>query len=169
MKRLPLEIDGKTYWLKIGLKSIIYLQSLPRQTEEDIFVASILTLQDISINAAKRLYQRAAAVFNDDIYKPLFEQASSFLSLDVRDLYIKALGELRIDLAQFFIMSPEEIELAYEGYLRQQQLTANLTKLAIVSALAKDPEPIVILNTPEYTIGTDQERDKTFDVLEREL
>lgn len=167
MNRLSMEINGQTWWLKIGLKGIIYLQSISSQTEEDIFVASIITLQDVSVKTARELFR--SVIFTADTHLPLFKQASSFLSLDVRELYVKAVGEMHMTPAQFFTMSPDEIEWAYEGYLRQQELQANLTKLAVVSALAKDPEPISIRGAAEYTIGSSEERDTTFKVLEREL
>lgn len=70
-----------------------------------------------------------------------------------------------ISPAIFYQMSPEEVELAYQGYLRRQELSANLTKLAVLQAINNDRSDITILNTPEYTVGTQNDRDKTFSVL----
>jgi hypothetical protein len=99
MTRQPLEIDGITYWLKIGLKGIIYLQSLPEYKEEDIFVASIITLQELSISEAKSLFRRHGS---DILFDMQTFFTSPFLSIDVRDLYSKAVGEMGISPAIFF-------------------------------------------------------------------
>jgi hypothetical protein len=52
---------------------------------------------------------------------------------EIEELYIKAIGEMGIALQDFYQMTPKEIDLAYEGYLRRKELEANLTKLAIAS------------------------------------
>ncbi len=159
MTRQPLEIDGITYWLKIGLKGIIYLQSLPEYKEEDIFVASIITLQELSISEAKSLFRRHGS---DILFDMQTFFTSPFLSIDVRDLYSKAVGEMGISPAIFFQMAPDEIELAYDGYLRRQELSANLSKLAFLQALNGDKTTIKLLDDPEYKQGNIHERETTF-------
>lgn len=64
--------------------------------------------------------------------------------------------------SQFWQMTAEEVELAYEGYLRRQELTANLTKLAFIEALGGDTTPISLVGNKGYTIGDSQERAETF-------
>lgn len=64
--------------------------------------------------------------------------------------------------SQFWEMTAEEVELAYEGYLRRQELTANLTKLAFIEALGGDTTPINLVGNKGYTIGSSQERAETF-------
>lgn len=59
-------------------------------------------------------------------------------------------------------MSPEEIDLAYTGYLRRQEMTANLNKLAFLQSLSGDKEPIKLLDKLEYTYGDLTERNNTF-------
>ena len=130
-------------------------------------IASIITLQDMPVSEAYRLVQLAQQELS--CYQPyLFEQVSSFLFVNVRDLYSRAVGEIGIDPAVFFQMSPDEIELAYQGYLRRKELEANLTKLAMVEALAGDHNPIQIVEPEEYTCGTQYERELTFKKLGRD-
>lgn len=62
-------------------------------------------------------------------------------------------------------MSPEEIDLAYEGYLRRQELTANLTKLAFVEALNNNNKLIRLTENKGYIIGNDVEREETLKKL----
>jgi hypothetical protein len=62
-------------------------------------------------------------------------------------------------------MSPEEIDLAYEGYLRRQELTANLTKLAFVEVLNNNNKLIRLTENKGYIIGNDVEREETLKKL----
>lgn len=68
----------------------------------------------------------------------------------------------------FFQMSPDEIELAYQGYLRRQELQANLTKLAVAQALNNNQDLIQIIEPEEYACGSKQERELTFQKLGRD-
>lgn len=162
VNELRLEIGGKIFWFKIGLRGIIYLQSLPEINVEGFFIAGILTLQpEMSSLAIQRLWQSIddtsviEAMYNT--YHPSF--------FNVRDLYSQIVGELGISPAIFFQMSLEECELAYQGYLRRQALTANLNKLAYMQALAGNYDEINILPTLEYNDGDIKEREQTFAVL----
>ena len=92
---------------------------------------------------------------------PLFEQAP----FSLQGLYSQAVGEMGIAPSQFWQMTAEEVELAYEGYLRRQELTANLTKLAFIEALGGDTTPISLVGNKGYTIGNSQERAETFKQL----
>lgn len=160
-------IEGKTFRLKIGLRGIIYLQGLSQYDESDIFTASIITLNSISVDEAKRLFQLGRKNFT--YCQPfIFEQVISFLYSNVRDLYSRAVGEIGIDPAIFFQMSPDEIELAYKGYLRRKELEANLNKLAMAEALAGNHDKIQIVEPEEYTSGTQLEREQTFQKLGRD-
>ena len=155
-----IKIDGKTYRFKIGLNEIIYLQSLSEIKEEDVFAAGLISLQPIQADELKHLYARA----RETGQLPSF----SFLNADVMDLYSKAVGELGISPDIALLMEPDEIELAYIGYLRRQEMTANLNKLAMLQALNGDKEPIKIVDKLDYTFGSIEEREKTFTELEIE-
>lgn len=154
-------LDGKIFWLKIGLRGIIYLQGLPEYDESDVLIAALITPQELTVDEAKRLVSQQRQKLSS--YLPsLFEQVSSFHFCNVRDLYSRAVGEIGINPAIFFQMSPDEIELAYKGYLRKKELEANLMKVAMLEALAGDHSQIKVLEPDEYTLGTLQEREQTF-------
>ena len=70
-----------------------------------------------------------------------------------------------ISPTDFLKMTPEEIDLAYEGYLRRQETTANLFKLAIAQILSNNNDLIRITEEKNYSIGTEEERQKTFEIL----
>lgn len=91
----------------------------------------------------------------------LFEQAP----FSLQGLYSQAVGEMGIAPSQFWQMTAEEVELAYEGYLRRQELTANLTKLAFIEALGGNTTPISLIEDKGYTLGSTQEYNNTFKQL----
>lgn len=91
----------------------------------------------------------------------LFGQAPFSLN----GLYSQAVGEMGIAPSQFWQMTAEEVELAYEGYLRRQELTANLTKLAFIEALNNDSNLISLVENKGYTMGSIQEYNETFKQL----
>lgn len=81
------------------------------------------------------------------------------------ELYTKAVGEIGIEPAEVMKMTPDEINLAYEGYLRRQETTANLTKLAIAEVLSGNNDLIRLTEDKGYVIGTTEEREATFEKL----
>ena len=62
-------------------------------------------------------------------------------------------------------MTPDEIEMAYEGYLRRQETTANLTKIAFLEALNNNQDLIRIVEDKGYIIGNEEERNRMFKEL----
>lgn len=101
--------------------------------------------------------------FSANFSPPLFEQAD--LPFSLNGLYSQAVGEMGITPSQFWQMTAEEVELAYEGYLRRQELTANLTKLAFIEALGGNTSTIRLLEDRGYTLGSTQEYNNTFKQL----
>lgn len=62
-------------------------------------------------------------------------------------------------------MTPEEIEWAYEGYLRKKETEANLMKIAFLS---NNDELIRITEDKGYVIGNMVEREETLSMFNRE-
>ena len=80
----------------------------------------------------------------------------------VVELYSKAVGEMGIAPTDFFYMSEEEIDWAYEGYLKRKELEANVIQLAVARALAGETELITLLEPKEYSVGSEEERVNVF-------
>ena len=92
-----------------------------------------------------------------DIVEPAF--LSPYL---IQGLYTKAVGEMGIAPPDFYNMTQEEIDWAYEGYLRRLETNANLTKTAIAEVLSNNNELIRLTEDQGYTVGTEEERENTF-------
>jgi hypothetical protein len=82
---------------------------------------------------------------------------------EIEELYTKAVGEIGITPNDFYSMSPGEIDLAYEGYLRRKETEANLTKMAIITS--QDDELIRLTEDKGYSIGNKTEREEVFKLL----
>lgn len=90
--------------------------------------------------------------------------SQTILSLyEVEELYTKAVGEIGITPNDFYSMTPGEIELAYEGYLRRKETEANLTKMAIITS--QDDELIRLTEDKGYSVGNKAEREEVFRLL----
>lgn len=83
----------------------------------------------------------------------------------IKDLYSQAVGEIGISPNDVWSMTEEEINLAYEGYIHQQEMFANLTLLALHKAQNGSWNNIRILEDRGYSIGTKAERQRVFSTL----
>lgn len=63
-------------------------------------------------------------------------------------------------------MTPEEINVAYEGYLRKKETEVNLTKLAIMEGISNNNQLIRLVEDKGYSIGNLEERENTFQALQ---
>ena len=62
-------------------------------------------------------------------------------------------------------MSVEEINWAYEGYLRKKEVEANLAMTAINYSKANEKELIRLTEDKGYELGSMEERRATFEAL----
>ena len=86
-------------------------------------------------------------------------------SQTIEDWYKKGIGEIGLSLTDFYCLTPYELDLAYEGYLRRMELQANLTRLSIIKAQGNDAQPIKIIKEKGYSLGSLKERAEVFERL----
>lgn len=151
----------KIYELKFGLKCLILLrENLNIVATEDLdfllYCGLISQHPDITFQEIQEIIEEC------DLSS--LHQPANFLSLNqVQELYTKAVGEIGIAPSDAYAMTPDEINLAYEGYLRRKETEANLVKLAIASQGSE--ELIRLTEDKGYQIGDLQERNKFFAAL----
>lgn len=83
----------------------------------------------------------------------------------IEELFSLAVGEIGISPQEAWLMTEEEIGLAYEGYIQRQTMSANLTLLALQKARNKSWNQITLLEDRGYSIGTEEERLQVFSNL----
>lgn len=151
----------KIYEFNFGLKGLIILREN----------ADLVMANDMRFLLYCGLVSKQPAITFQEIDEIIEECDLSKLDIqppvlslyEVEELYTKAVGEVGITPNDFYSMSPGEIDLAYEGYLRRKEIEANLTKIAIIS---QESEELIRLTEDRlYEIGNKAERQTTFKLL----
>lgn len=151
----------KIYEIKFGLKGLILLrENLNSMMTEDleflVYCGLVSKQPDITFLEVREIIKEC------DLSS--FNPPSNLLSFyEIEELYKQAVGEIGMAPLDFYSSTPEEIAVAYEGYLRRKETEANLTKLALLSN--EDGELIRLTEDCGYTIGNLSERNKLFKKL----
>ena len=162
-----LKCGDEVYTLKIGLKGLMILAELSINNVKDdlALVLSCALLDNQPIKNSSQIKSLIDEVGEDkllllleDLYKPITKE-----KLD--DLYIRGVGEMGISPNIFFTMTEEELELAYEGYLRRKELEANMTMLALFKQANNDNSTIRLIDEKKYVVGSPAERELVFSTL----
>ena len=156
-----LRTHRKIYEFNFGLKGLIMMRE-----NADLVMANdmrfLLYCGLVSRQPAITFQEIDEIIEECDLSK--LDISPTILSLyEVEELYTKAVGEVGITPNDFYSMSPGEIELAYEGYLRRKETEANLTKMAIITS--QDDELIRLTKDKGYSIGNKAEREEVFKLL----
>lgn len=156
-----LRTHRKIYEFNFGLKGLILLNKntdlmMTNDMRFFLYCGLISKQPDITFQEIDEIIEQCDLSKIDTNQKPI----SLF---EVEELYTKAVGEIGITPTDFYTMTPAEIDLAYEGYLRRKELEANLTKIAIISQA--DSELIRLTKDLTYEVGSKEERQKTFQLL----
>jgi hypothetical protein len=156
-----LRTNRKIYEFKFGLKGLIIMRE-----NANLVMASdkrfLLYCGLISSQPAITFQEIDEIIKECDLSKLNISQ--NILSLfEVEELYTKAVGEMGIAPNEFYSMTPGEIDLAYEGYLRRKETEANLTKMAIITS--QDDELIRLTEDKGYSVGNKAEREEVFRLL----
>lgn len=156
-----LRTNRKIYEFKIGLKGLIIMRE-----NADLVMASdkrfLLYCGLISSQPAITFQEIDEIIKECDLSK--LDIGQNILSIyEVEELYTKAVGEIGITPTDFYTMTPHEIDLAYEGYLRRKETEANLTKMAIITS--QDNELIRLTEDKGYFVGSKAEREEVFRLL----
>lgn len=158
-----LKTNQKVYEVSFGLKALIlyhnYSNQLVGQDRQTflLYCGLITRHPDITFDEIKHIISQCDLT---GLTEP--PSISPYL---IQGLYTKAVGEMGIAPPDFYQMTQEEIEWAYEGYLRRLEVNANLTKTAIAEVLSNNNELIRLTEDQGYNIGTDEERNATFKFL----
>lgn len=156
-----LRTHRKIYEFNFGLKGLIIMREN----------ANLVMANDTRFLLYCGLVSRQPAITFQEIDEIIEECDLSKLDIsptilsifEVEELYTKAVGEMGITPNDFYSMSPGEIELAYEGYLRRKETEANLTKMAIITS--QNDELIRLTEDKGYFIGNKAEREEVFKLL----
>ena len=156
-----LRTNRKIYEFNFGLKGLIIMRE-----NADLVMANdtrfLLYCGLVSRQPAITFQEIDEIIEECDLSK--LDISPNILSLfKVEELYTKAVGEIGITPNDFYSMTPGEINIAYEGYLRRKETEANLTKMAIITS--QDDELIRLTEDKGYSVGNKAEREEVFRLL----
>lgn len=90
----------------------------------------------------------------------IFDLSSIPSPQTIEEWYKKGIGEMSLPITTFYCLTPHELDIVYEGYLRRQELLANLIQLSILQT--QNPKPIKIFEESNVHTGSLKEREETF-------
>lgn len=156
METKAIQINDKTLYIKPGLKGLIQLAKISNLNEAEHFEQIILwglwpqEVPQLTIEEKKQLAR--AIMLDIEIPHPA----------QIEEWYSQGLGEIGLPLSTFNSLTPYELDLAYLGYLRRMELSANSTQLAVLHGLAHNTTPISLVPPREITRGSLEERKAVF-------
>lgn len=165
MQCRKVQLNGKTFEVKFGLKSLIELSKKVNIDVRDALYQGIKTLQpdtELSFLSLVSCNELAKA---EEVISEIFSPNDLPTPRTIDEWFKKGIGEIGIPLSDFYCLTPYELDLAYEGYLRRMELQANLAQLSFLRALNKDSDPIQVVKEQEITMGTLKEREETLSHL----
>ena len=156
-----LRTNRKIYEFKIGLKGLIIMRE-----NADLVMANdkrFLLYCGLVSKQPAITFQEIDEIIEECDLSNIVIEPIIFSPFEVEELYTKAVGEIGITPTDFYTMTPHEIDLAYEGYLRRKETEANLTKMAIITS--QNDELIRLTEDKGYSIGSEAERKEVFKLL----
>lgn len=162
MEARLLKIGDRFYEFKIGLKGLIELGEISNinveEHLEEVLFWGLWPQALPQISPAER-----------ELLTKELQQTVAMIKFpskqEIDEWYIKALGEIGMPLSTFYCLTPYELDLAYEGYLRKMELAGNLNHLGVLRANNHSDEPISIVKEREVTQGSLEERNAMFSQL----
>ncbi len=159
----------KYYWVNFGMKGLILLNQNPKEIEREnneflLYSALISHQPFISLQEVRMVIDLLGN--HPDFFSELREEMeeSKISDSEIEELYGMAIGEMGISLTDFYTMTPWEIEMAYAGYIKRKEMDVNLIRFAFTKALNGDSQ-FIDLTSQEYEVGSEEEREKTFQNL----
>ena len=154
----------KIYEFKFGLKGLILLREKAKLVKADSDIKFFLYCGLVSSQPTITFQEIEEIIEQCDLSNIDIGQFATFFSpQEVEELYTKAVGEIGITPTDFYSLTPDEINIAYEGYLRRKETEANLIKMAIITS--HNDELIRLTEDKGYTIGSQAEREQVFKIL----
>lgn len=157
---------GTFLLFKLGLKGLMYLADFSCSNEAEIELEEILYAGIIG-EQPWFPHKEVLEIKLDSALRNRIEAIKITLPSQktIEEWYRRGIGEIGLPLSTFYCLTPYELDLAYEGYLRRAELNANLSKLVSFQINNKDHELIKIVPEKTYSLGSLEERENVFKYL----
>ena len=156
------------YSFRFGLKGLIILNDL-LYLNEDIklltYYAGFITDQpNMSLQDVQSLLMECSDNQIDLLNTYIDKNLSLKSPLEIEELYTRIVGEMGIAPSDFYQMTIQDIDNAYEGFKRRLEIDANIYLIALHNRNNKNAD-IRFVEDKGYTIGNFEDRKETFQKL----
>ena len=158
-----IKTDEKFYVFEFGLKGLMLLEEYLNQNEEDIEVVLYCGLIKNHPNISRSEIKQIARYLSAEQLADFNHSIS--IKPRITELYAKAVGEIGIQPSDFWAMTEQEINWAYEGYMGKKEAEANLMVMALDWSRNKNPNLIKLTEDKGYKVGSMEDRKLTFQTL----
>lgn len=159
-----IKTEDNIYILEFGLKGLMLLEEYLKQNEEDIEVVLYCGLIKNHPNITLSEIKQIARYLTSEQIDTLYHKKISIKPI-ITELYAKAVGELGIQPSEFWAMSQNEIDWAYEGFIGDREAWANLMVMALDWSKKNNPNLIRFTEDKGYQVGSLEDRELTLKSL----
>lgn len=150
---------------EFGFKGLIILNENLDNSDKDLsfwLYCGLLKYQpDITMDQCQVILEGMSPEQIKSLQDYISQTFTPFSQMEMAELYSQAVGEIGIQPSCFLQMSKQELDWAYDGYIRKKQLEANLG-VASINTAKGGYQPIKLIEDKDYEVGTVQERETTF-------
>ena len=175
-------INKEAYQVKFGMISLINISKLLYIKDEKELLKQKFCISEVAkLDNTSLTFEQKEELFdkyiNDSIGGQMIEEVLSeaislalgeYQKIDERlykELYSKAVGEIGLSIKEFNSMTPAEIDLAYCGYLKREELIANCNLIAIRKSKDSKADLISLLGGNGYNHISETERKEVLNTL----
>ena len=164
--KMIINFNGRKLMFEFGLSGLIYLSKNSYSNENLIEVLyyglirkhPYLTSEDLTLISQNLSDEDKQAI------KSLITEVPSISDKEIAGWYQQMVGEVGVSPNDFYKMTPEEMDLIYEGYITRKENDANIFLLAL-RAFKNNEKEILLKEERGYEIGSIEERNQTFKQL----
>lgn len=157
---------------EFGLKGLMLLGENLIYDEEKIPIylyAGLISKQpNISYEDCLKISLKMSKKEKESLKQYIQDNYISLSKEKIQELYSQSVGEVGIQPQDFLTMTLEEIDWAYEGFTARLEKEVNLKLLAIKGA-ESDTDYIRLQEDKGYDVGSQEEREQTFQLLWEEI
>lgn len=166
---------NKIYPLHLGLKSLMEYDRFSynfdiEQRDFFLFFLAITDMTPLTYEEVEGIYKELGQTKVKELIEQVLINCLGSTDLtkeedinnQIEELYKIAVGELGIAPQSFYSLSPKEIELAYQGYLRRLEVQSALNLLSQRQATNSNATPFSFEEAAGSRISTIKDRNETF-------
>lgn len=160
---MVIEYNGNSILVKLGLSGIMLLGENLKINEKDLgfYLYCCLFSFGYSRDECNNIINSLSDQQKDMFLRYIGEKYNSLSEDQYLELYSQCVGQMGIQPSEFYKMSIDEIDSAYEGYLTNKEIEANLILNALIYN-KKNINKYISLRSDEIQKGSKEEREKTF-------